>query len=101
MAKATLIKDNIKLGLAYKVRGSVHFIIKSGTWQHPGRNGVGGAESYTSCSEGKQEKTGFQEARTRVLQPIPTRDTSTPTRQRLLMVPLPSIFKPPHLPVNC
>ena len=25
MAKATLIKDNIKLGLAYKVRGSVHY----------------------------------------------------------------------------
>jgi hypothetical protein len=27
-------------------------IIKVGTWQHPGRNGAGGAESSISSSEG-------------------------------------------------
>jgi hypothetical protein len=36
------------------------------------RHGVGGAESSTSCSKGKQEKTGFQAARTKVLKLIPT-----------------------------
>jgi hypothetical protein len=29
--------------------------------------GMAGAENSISCPEGKQEKTGFQEARTRVL----------------------------------
>jgi hypothetical protein len=33
---------------------------------------IGRAESSTSCSEGKQEKTGFQGARVRVLKPIST-----------------------------
>jgi len=37
----------------------VQSIIKMGTWQHPGRFGLGGTESSTSCFEGKQEKTGF------------------------------------------
>jgi hypothetical protein len=35
-------------------------------WQHPGRHGAGGAESSTSCSEGKQEKTVFQAAKRKV-----------------------------------
>jgi hypothetical protein len=47
------------------------FIIKVGTWQHPGRHGVG-AESSTSCSEGQEEKTGFQAARRTVVKPTPT-----------------------------
>jgi len=47
-------------------------IIKVGTWQHPGRHGAGGAESSASSSEGRQEKTGFQAARMRVLKPVPT-----------------------------
>jgi len=33
------------LGLAYRFRGQ-SFIIKAGTWQHPGRHGAGGAEFY-------------------------------------------------------
>ena len=37
------------------------------------RHGSGGAESSTSCSEGKQEKAGFQGARMRVLKPTGTR----------------------------
>jgi hypothetical protein len=36
-------------------------IIKVGAWQHPGRHGARRAESSTSSSEGKQEKTGFQQ----------------------------------------
>jgi hypothetical protein len=35
-------------------------------WQYPGRHEGRGAGSSTSCPEGKQEKTGFQEARRRV-----------------------------------
>ena len=33
---------------------------------------IGRAESSTSCSEGKQEKTDLQEARTSVLKPMST-----------------------------
>jgi hypothetical protein len=45
------LKDNIKLGLAYRFREVQSIIIKVGTWQHPGRRGAGGAESSTSSSE--------------------------------------------------
>jgi hypothetical protein len=41
-------------------------IIKAGACQHPDRHGIGGAESSTFCSKGKQEKTCFQAARKRV-----------------------------------
>jgi hypothetical protein len=34
------------------VKNKNSFIIKTGTWQHPGRHGTGGAESSTSSSEG-------------------------------------------------
>jgi hypothetical protein len=44
----------------------------SAHYHHGKKNGTGGAESSTSCSEGKQEKTGFQEARRRVSKPTPT-----------------------------
>jgi hypothetical protein len=37
-----------------------------GAWQQSGRHGAGGAESSTSYSKDKQEKTGFQGARIRV-----------------------------------
>jgi hypothetical protein len=47
MTKATFIKDNISLGLAYWLRNSI-IIIKAGTWQHQGRHGVGRDESSTS-----------------------------------------------------
>jgi hypothetical protein len=43
-----------------------------GTWWHPGRHGIGRAKSSASSSEDKQEKTGFQAARTRDLKPMLT-----------------------------
>jgi hypothetical protein len=42
-----------------------------------------------SYSEGRQEKTGFQAARTRVLKPVSTMITLPPTGPHLLIVPLP------------
>ena len=79
-------------------------IIKAGSWECPGRYGAGGAESSTSSSKGRQEKTGFQAAKTRILSPHPQWHTSsnkaTPilTRPHLQILPLPglSISKPPH-----
>jgi hypothetical protein len=44
-------------------------MIKARAWQHPGRHYGGGAERSTFCSKDKQEKTGFQAARKRVLKP--------------------------------
>ena len=41
-------------------------------WQHLGRHGTGGAESSTSCSEGKQKTAVFQAARVKVLKPTLT-----------------------------
>ena len=42
-------KDDILLGLAHS-SGVQSIIIKAGEWQCPSRNGAGGAESSTSCS---------------------------------------------------
>jgi hypothetical protein len=53
-----------------------YIIIKVGAWQHPGRHGAREAESYTSCSEGKQ-KTCFHADRMRVLKPTPRWYTSS------------------------
>jgi hypothetical protein len=36
------------------------------------QNGTGGAENSISSSESRQDKTGFQAARMRVLKPMPT-----------------------------
>jgi hypothetical protein len=47
-------------------------IIKVGAWQLPGRHDMGRVESFTSCSKGKQEKTGLQVVEMRVLKPTPT-----------------------------
>jgi hypothetical protein len=44
-------------------------ITKVGAWQHPGRHDARGAESSTSCSKGKQEKTVSWAARRRVPKP--------------------------------
>jgi hypothetical protein len=44
MTKATLIKDNIQLGMDYSFRGSVCSCLKHGSLQ--GRHGAGGAESF-------------------------------------------------------
>jgi len=71
MTNASFIKDNIKLGLAYRFRGSVHY--------HQGRNMSAcrqawcrGAESSTSSSKGSQKQTGHpQAARRRVSKPTP------------------------------
>jgi hypothetical protein len=69
MTKATLISTS---NWGWLTGSEVKFIIiKAGTWQHSGRHGARGAESSTSSSEGCQEKTGFQGARTRVLSPCP------------------------------
>jgi hypothetical protein len=58
------------LGLAYNFRSSVYY--------HPGRSGTRGAESSTSCSKGKQEKTYSQASRKRVSK-LPHSDTLPPT----------------------
>jgi hypothetical protein len=57
MTKATLIRTSFDWGW---LTGSEvqSIIIKAGAWQHPSGYGVGGAESSTSHSKGKQ-KTGF------------------------------------------
>jgi hypothetical protein len=49
--KASLIRPTFNWGW---LTGSEvqSIIIKAGTWEHPGRHGVGGAESSTSSSEG-------------------------------------------------
>jgi hypothetical protein len=70
MTKATLIKDNIKLGLAYRFTFS-----PLSSWQesqqHPGWHGAGGAESSTSSSKGKPGAECPQAVR-RVSKPTPT-----------------------------
>ena len=71
MTKGTLTRT--KFNWAWLTGSEIQFIIiKAGTWQHPSRHGAGRAESSTSCSEGKQKKTGFQKARTRVIKTMPT-----------------------------
>jgi hypothetical protein len=66
MTKATLARTTFNWGwLTGSEVQSV--IIKVGAGQCPGRQGAG---SSTSCSKVKQEKTGFQVARTRVLKPM-------------------------------
>ena len=42
------------------------------TTLRPGGHGAGGAESSTSLSEGHYKKTGFQAAKSTVLEPTPT-----------------------------
>jgi hypothetical protein len=71
MTKATLTKTTFNWG---RLIGSEFqfIIIKVGAWQCPDRYGTGGAENSTSSSKGKQEKTGSQKARMRVLKPMPT-----------------------------
>lgn len=59
-------KDNINW--AWLIGSEVQLIIiKVGAWQHPGRHDARGAKRSTFCSEGKQEETGFQAARKKVL----------------------------------
>ena len=58
MTKATLLKENISLGLAYSFRGSVHYHHGGmhGGWQ-AGRHGAGeGAERSISGSTGRRKR---------------------------------------------
>jgi hypothetical protein len=71
MTKATLIRTTFNWGWLRDLEFQ-SIIIKAVTWQNPGRLGVGETESFTSCSEGKQEETGFQGTRMRVLKPTAT-----------------------------
>ena len=66
MTKATFIRTTFNWGC---ITGSEvqSLIIKEGTWQHPGKHGVGEAESSTSLSKDQEEKTGFKAARMKVL----------------------------------
>ena len=71
MTKATLIRT--AFNGSWLTGSKVQPIItKAGAWQHPVGMDVEGAESSTSCSEGKQEKIGFPGTRMRVLKPMPT-----------------------------
>jgi hypothetical protein len=97
MTKTALIRTLFSWG--WLTGSEVQSIItKAGTWQYPGRHGTRGAEGSKSCSKGKQEKTGFQAARARVLKAHAHSYKPTPRRSYLLIVPLlePSILKPSH-----
>lgn len=79
--------------LLYLVRGEgsevQSIIIKVGAWQCPGRHGAEGANSSTCSSGSHWEKTAFQEARTRVLKPMPHSDTLPSKRPHLLQKTIP------------
>jgi hypothetical protein len=51
MTKVTLIRTTFNWGwfIGSEVQS---IIIKVGAWQHPGRHGAGGDESFTTSSEG-------------------------------------------------
>jgi hypothetical protein len=71
MTKATLLRT--MFNWAWLIGSEVQsVVIKTRVWQPPGRHGAGGAESYTPSSKSRQEKTGFQAARTRVIKSMPT-----------------------------
>jgi len=54
-------KAQLLIGAGLQCQSFSPLSSKQEAWQHPGRPGVGGAESSPSCSEG--EKTDFWEAR--------------------------------------
>jgi hypothetical protein len=57
MIKATLMRTTFNWG--WLTGSEVHYIIiKAEAWQCQSRHGTGGAESSTSYSEGKHERTG-------------------------------------------
>jgi hypothetical protein len=71
MTKATLIRTTLIWGW-FTGSEVQSIIIKVGAWQHPGRHDTGGAESSASSSEGCQQNTGYQAARTRILKATST-----------------------------
>jgi hypothetical protein len=91
---ATLIKDNISLGLVYRFRGSVHY--------HYGRK-YGSIQAGMTLEKLRVLPLVPKAARRRLVlmwlggesPPKPHSDTLPPTRPHLLIVPLPgpSIFK--------
>ena len=104
MTKATLRRTTFDWG--WLIGSEVQsIIIKAAIWQHPGRHGAGGAESFMSSSEGCSQNTGFQEARMRDLKvhtqchTYSNKAMPTPTGPYLLILPLPgpSIYKPSHV----
>ena len=58
--------------LALEVLEVQSIIMESGTGQHPGRHGAGGAESSTYSYKVSLEQTGFQAAERKVAQSPPT-----------------------------
>ena len=97
MTKATLIKDNIQLGLAYRFRGSVHY--------HHSRK-HSSIQADMVLEELRVLHLYLKEAKSRLssgsqeegLKAHPHNDTFPPTRPDLLIMslPRPSIFKPPQ-----
>ena len=69
MTKATLIKDNIYLELAYRFRYLVHYH-QSEAWQHPGTVALEKELKVLYLVLKGEER--IQEARRRVLKPTPT-----------------------------
>jgi hypothetical protein len=57
MTKVTLIRTTFNWG--WPTGSEVQTtIIKAGTWQHLAKHGVEGADSFTSCPEGKLVLSG-------------------------------------------
>ena len=65
-------KEQHLIGVGLLVWGFSPLLSQQETWHHTGRQGTGGAENSTSCSEGQQEETGFQATGRRVSKPTAT-----------------------------
>ena len=101
MTKASLIRTTFNWG--WLTGSEVQSIItKGGTWQHPGRHGVGGAKNSVSSSEGLLAGYWLPGSWDEGLKAHTHSDTPTPTGPRLLIVPLPesNICKPSHIPTS-
>jgi hypothetical protein len=70
MTKPTLDKGKHFIRAGLQVQSSNLLPSWQETWQHPGRHGIGGAESSTSSSK-SQEQTVSQASRRRVLKAYP------------------------------
>jgi hypothetical protein len=93
MTKATLIKDNIKLGLPVRLRGSVHY--------HQGIKAGKELEELRVLPlvlKANRRRLTSRQLGARSFKAYPYSGTVPSIRKHLLIVPLPwpSIFKPPH-----
>jgi len=99
MINVSFIKD-ISLGLAYRLRDSVHYHQgrSMATSQHPGRHGAGRAEFYIFTQKNPGTDTSPYEEIGGGSPSLPHSDTLPPIRPYSLIVPLPgpSICKPLH-----